>query len=185
MFEILTRWTAPSTPGGVTVMYADDLVNIDDLRSALGTLWGAIDNQLATGVTWSVDTSGRVLNAATGTLTGFWASPTPYTGTGALSGSAVANAAQILLQWRTSDIVAGRLVQGRTYVPGMGAGLLSGGQIAEASRAAMQAAAETFADAPSSISIWHRPKNGSGGSLHNVGSAACWAELAVQRRRRD
>ncbi len=184
MYEVLTRWVAPGTPGGISVMYFEDSADITNVRAKLAVLWAAIDNQLATGVTWTIDTTGRTLNAATGTLTGFWNDATALSGVGALSGSAVGNSSQILLRWRTDDIVAGRLVQGRTYVPGMGAGLLSNGEIAGASRAAMAAAAETFTTGVNGPYVWHRPKNGSGGSLHQATSGECWNELAVQRRRR-
>lgn len=185
MYEVITRWSSGGSSGGLTIMYADQAVNLADLRTALGTFWNALDNSLTTSTTWTVDTGGRTLDETTGTLTGFWSEPTVQAGVGALSGSAVANASQVLVRWRTTAIVAGRLVQGRTYVPGLGAGLLANGEIAGTTRNGMAAAAENLADSASSISIWSRPKAGRPGSLHPVSSGDVWGELAVQRRRRD
>lgn len=185
MFEVITEWSTAGSPGGLSVMYFDELATISTIRTNLGTLWGSIDNQLTTSTTWTVRTSGRVLNPANGQLTGDWSDATVYTGSGGLGGSGVANATQILLRWRTSTIANGRRILGRTFVPGMGAGLLANGEIAETSRAAMAAAADAFQTGMTSFVIWSRPQTGRAGQTATVTGADCWGELATQRRRRD
>jgi len=184
MDEIITDWTVPGGGSGLTLMYFQDPPTLAAKRSALATLWAAIDSYLATTVSWTIRTSGRILDEATGTLTGFWNENTAHTGTGGGSGQ-VPNVAQALLQWRTGGIVRGRLVQGRTFVPGVAPSFVTNGNLAPAAITGMAAAAEAMADASVGFSVWSRPTGvGSDGSLHPVSSGSVWDELAALRKRR-
>ena len=81
--------------------------------------------------------------------------------------------------------VAGRLLQGRTFIPGISSGQLDGGQLSSACVTAFSTAQSTFlASIPADMVIWHRPKGVTPGTYFAVDSGATWNELAVQRRRR-
>lgn len=183
--EVIVDWTSENSPGGLSVMYFLASGSISNQRTAIQTLISGFVNKLDTLTTFTVRTQGKVIDDATGTLQAFWGDATAHTGPGTLSGIPVPNASQVLLQWRTSDIVNGRLLQGRTFVPGLGTAAVDGGQLASATVTAVQAGqAAMLAAIPGELQVWHRPNGGSPGAAHTVTSAACWSEMAVQRRRR-
>jgi len=185
MREIITRWDAEGQGGGLSVMYfADGLGTIAEQRAALGDLWATIDGNLTPNTQWSVDAEGREIDFATGTLTGGWSEGTVYAGAGGLSSTPVPNVAQALLRWATDSVVGGRLVKGRTYVPGFANELTNDGEIPAAYLGTMGTACQAFADAEVGFSVWHRPVSGSGGSLHTVTGGSVWREFAIQRGRR-
>lgn len=185
MREILTNWTMASGGGKVSVMYFDDTLAVTDQRAAIGTLFGAVDAFLDTSVSWVVDTSGREINAATGALTGSWGDGTPRSGSGASSGQSVPDAAQVLLQWHTDDIVNGRFIRGRTFVPGLSTLFVTDGNLGAAQLTTIATAANAFDNDPlAGFGIWHRPVLGAGGSFHSATASDVWAEFAVLRRRR-
>lgn len=183
--EVIVDWQAENTNGGLSVMYFSNPVSIAQYRAAIDQLYTDVAARLDSLTTWTVRTSGKVIDDATGTLTGFWNDATAATGSGSLSGIPVANASQVLLRWRTDTIVAGRLLQGRTYVPGLGTASMDGGQLSAAAQAAFQTAQATFiAGLTGDFVIWHRPGESTPGAAYTVESGATWNELAVQRRRR-
>lgn len=183
--EIITEWQAENTPGGLSVMYFGPGVNVPVVRGAIDQMYTDVAARLDSLTTWNVRTSGKIIDEATGTLTGFWESAAVANGVGTLSGTPVANAAQVLLRWRTLGIVNGRLVQGRTFVPGLGSSSVDGGQLSAAAQGAFTTAAATFiTTCADTFGVWHRPSDAGPGSWHEVISGATWSELAVQRRRR-
>lgn len=183
--EVIVDWTSENSPGGLSVMYFLASGNIVNQRNAIQSMYGGVVARLDTLTTWNVRTSGKVIDDATGTLVGFWGDSNTKSGVGTLSGQPVPNASQVLLRWRTSDIVNGRLLQGRTFVPGLATASLDAGQLAAAAVTAFQAGqAALLAAVPGDLQVWHRPKGGSPGAAHTVTSAATWSELATQRRRR-
>lgn len=186
MNEVLTNWTTPAGGGFVTVLYFDGLGSVADQREAWGQLLGNIDNYLAPSVSYSVATQGRIIDSATGQLAGDWSDSTPRTGTGGMTGAPVADATMLLLRWKSPNIVAGRRIQGRSYIPGLNVGNLSNGNLGSTPASAIQTALTAYGTTGNQHSIWHRPKNGAGGSLHGVGPGGMtvWSELAVLRRRR-
>lgn len=183
--EVTTSWNIPSGIPTKTYMYFADGTPLPTIRAALGTFWGAVDGSLAPTVFWSVDPTGVLLDDTTGALTGEWSDPTAIAGSGSGSGQPVADATQINVQWNTASIINGRRVRGRTYVPGLAAAALSGGNLAEANRAAITAAGTTLAASNAEMRVWHRPKAGTGGTTVGVVDAVCRSELAVLRLRRN
>lgn len=186
VYEVLVDWTAENCQPGLSVMYFDESgIAIGTARTAIDQLYTDVAARLDSLTTWTVRTSGKILDNTTGTLTGFWSDATAATGTGTLSGIPVPNASQVLLRWRTTSIINGRLLQGRTYVPGLGTGSLDGGQLSSAAQTAFQTAQATFlATVAPDFVIWHRPNGSDPGTIRNVESGATWNELATQRRRR-
>ena len=183
--EVIVDWNTTNSPGGLSVMYFKASGSIVNQRAAIQTMYTACIARLDNGTVWTVRTSGKIIDETTGTLTGFWNDAAAKTGTGTLSGNCVPNAAQVLFRWRTSTIVNGRLLQGRTFVPGLGAASLDEGQVSAAALGAMQGGqAALLAAIPGELVVWHRPVGGNPGSGVAVTAGTVWSELAVQRRRR-
>lgn len=188
--EIITEWTSPGDSPKLSVMYFDEAPTIASQRTALAAMWGTVDNSLATLCAWRIRTEGRVLDTATGALTGFWNEGTAQAGAGTSPTTTVADATQLLIQWLTNTIVDGRRLRGRTFVPGLPTSAVTAGNLASGIQTAVDAAADTFVASGAGFQIWHRPTPGAGGAPPSGGSAAAvtgasvWNELAVLRKRR-
>lgn len=182
--EILVNWTTLAGGGQVSVFHFDEVLPVASARADLGAFLNSIRGAFAASTSYTVATSGRDLDPSTGTLTGFWEAATPYTGSGS-GGAQGPDAAQVLVRWRTEDVVNGRRVQGRTFIPGVGLSALTGGNVTASTVTNVVTAGNALAAAADSqLYVWHRPVNGAGGSNHSVTSAGCWTEVAVQRGRR-
>lgn len=184
-YEITTSWNIPSGIPTKTYMYFETNQLLSVVRAAIGQFWSAVDGSLSSQVYWSVDPTGKELNPQTGGLLAEWASPTAINGQGGGAAQPVADATQINLAWNTSTVVNGRFLRGRSYIPGCAAAALSNGNLAEANRAAITTAGQALIDADLQLMVWHRPKNGIGGSAYMATSAVCRSELAVLRKRRN
>lgn len=183
--EVIVDWTSTNSPGGLSVMYFKAGSPIAPQRAAIHTMYSGVVARLDNGTAWTVRTSGKIIDEATGTLTGFWNDATAKSGVGTLAGNCVPNASQVLLRWRTATVVGGRLLQGRTFVPGLGASSLDEGQVSAATVTAFQASqAALLAAVPGDLVVWHRPGGAAPGVGISVTAGTTWSELAVQRRRR-
>lgn len=181
--EILVNWTGPSG-SSVTVTNWSDAVPVEGQRALLGTFLSDLSANLSAQYSWTVAIEGAEFAAATGTNTGYWADGTPFTGVGESSGQPVADATQVLLRWRTSGVVAGRRVLGRTFIPGYLALGLTAGNINPGALAVLQATVDAFVLEDLGFSVYSRPTDARPGSMHVVDSGSVWNELAVLRRRR-
>lgn len=184
--EVLVNWTTVAGGGFLNVLYFNDTDPIATQRQALGTMLTSIQSQLTTGTSWTVATSGRVIDDATGTLVGDWNDGTARTGAGTVSTSGTPDATQVLLRWRGTAVINGRRIQGRTFIPGLGGSNVAGGNLSPGAQGIIQNALTTYANTGLQHLLWHRPVNGAGGSSHGFGpaGASVWPELAVLRRRR-
>lgn len=187
MRQIITRWVVPGSSGNIqTVMnFADNLGDINDQRQAVQDFWLGFTGLVANGVSWTVETSGRVLNTQTGNLENEWFDQETMVGPpSAGTGQVVANATMVLVRWRTDTIAGGRRVQGRTFVPGLSVGQMSDGQLTPTAQGFVNTAAADFVAKQVGFGIWSRPSQNAGGQLSQVISGSAWGELATQRRRR-
>lgn len=185
MLEVTTSWTIPSGIATKSVMYFADG---SDLATCRERIWGSFNgfmDSIASGVSFSVDPEARVLNPATGVLLGLVSDATPRTASGTGAARPVADATQVLLRWFTGQVIGGRFVQGRTYIPGLDANLLTGGNLSSGAQADFAAGALAVITPSVGFGVWHRPKNGAGGQLVQCTSVGVNAELAVLRRRRN
>jgi hypothetical protein len=181
--EILINWTTAAGGGQVSVMNFLEVTPVADQRAALAAALAELEPLLATTTTWTVATTGREWDDATGALTGAWAEGTPYTDAGSAADQAP-DAAQALIRWQTGNIVGGRFLQGRTFIPGLGESSFSGGNLGGSSLGWAQAFADSLITDAVQFAIWHRPVGGSDGVAWAVESGAPWPEVAVLRRRR-
>lgn len=183
--EITVNWNTNAGGGFVSVFHFIEATSVSTQRSALATMLGSMDAYLQSSVSWSVAQEGRERDTATGALTGAWSDAPLLLGTGAIStGAPVPDAAQVLIRWGTGNIVDGRFLQGRTFIPGLTNGQTSGGNVNGTVLTAWQTAINTYLAAAVQPAVWHRPKNGAGGALWAIESGTVWPEFAVLRRRR-
>lgn len=183
--EVTLRWTAAGGAGGVTVLHAWDSATASDIVTSLGAFITAVRPALATSTSVAIDPVARTKNTVTGTLEGLTTLtvPAPVVGTG--GATAVPNLAQGLIRLRTEQVVNGRFLQGRIFVPGMGSSTQNAqGEVNTAGTNALAAAGAALVDSLQWV-IWHRPVGGSGGSYSFMSSASAWNEYASQRRRRS
>lgn len=183
--EIVTSWFIPSGEPAKTVMYFDDSISVASQRTALGAFWANVDGGLENSVSWDIDTTGRDVDSATGTLLGLWTDTTPVGGTGGVAGEVVPDASMVLIRWLTGIIIGGRFVNGRTFIPGLATANMVNGNLSTGIAALYTGYGNTLAAAGVGFSVWHRPVGGAGGFSAPVDSALCNTEMAVLRRRRN
>lgn len=159
---------------------ADNQAGADDANAAVGAFWGAVDAIMADSITWSTDSEVAQVDAASGNITAFYA-VTPVTGSGGLSSEELPPATQALVRWRTSGIVNGRRLQGRTFVPGMTESANNNGRLHPADQAVLLTAANTLIADSADLAIWSETNS----VAHNVVTATVWNEFAQLRKRRD
>lgn len=176
-----TMWWIPGTVGGSTA-------DANDCLARFRTVWVALAPKISTGVTIQLQGLCIAVDAATGTLTG------TYSGS---AGAAVASSGgsaplpaqtQGLIKWGTNAVVAGRRVQGRTFVPlpdeasnaTTGAPDSSYTSQLAAGIVALLAAGATA----STACVWHRPKVGAPGSAAAITAGSPVFRWSVLRSRR-
>lgn len=107
-------------PGLATHYFSGDPDGADlaNARTKIINFWTAIEAGMSSGVTWTVQQDVAILTLATGDLEGIRTIATA-SGTGNETGEILPTHVQAVVRWRTSTVVNGRLLQGRTFIPGM------------------------------------------------------------------
>lgn len=178
------------TGGGMSTLAFEDPVSSEAAQvivDAVATFWETLCTGLDEDVTFVPLGNPQRYAAATGELQQVFATDPGTPSAGIVSANAAPRASQGLIRWATDDIVDGRAIKGRTFVPGIpSAALTDLGGLSSTTQAAFTTAAnDLITDTGNTLSVWHRPKNGVGGSSHLVTAASVWSELAVLRSRRD
>jgi len=178
------------TGGGVSTLAFEDPASdtaASDILGHVRTFWDAIKDNLDEDVSVTVQSNPARYAAATGELQALFSAGGGTAVTGTATGNAAPRASQALVRWRTSDIVNGRFLRGRTFIPGIGTALITDtGQLSTTAITDITNAASALISASgSTLEVWHRPVNGAGGSVGLVTSVSVWAEFAVLRSRRD
>lgn len=181
---------AAVTGGGVASLYFEDPSSDADLDlciEALNTFWGTLCQFLDDDVTFQVSSLQQRFAASTGALQEVFTRPGGSAQTGIVTGSTTPRATQALIRWRTSSVVGSRILQGRTYIPGIPTGAMTDtGLLNDTYIAGLQDAAEQLlSDTNNLLDIWHRPSGGAGGVAHLVTGVSIWNQFAVLRSRRD
>lgn len=184
--EIVTDWTGPQGSGMQTVMYMlEQTTTHNDQRVETGVFWSGVAAGLSNLYTWKVRELARVIESTDGGLVREDVDTPVVTGPGGSAAQPVADATQALVRWKTGLVVRGRILKGRTYIPGLISTEVLNGNLKASSLANFQARANTLANAAVGFSIWSRPLDGGAGSSALVSSATVWGELAVLRGRRN
>ena len=146
----------------------------------------AVKGLLAPAVTITYDQAVDVINDATGVLenqlTATAQSATTSTGT-----ASAPPANQLGLTLNTGQVVAGRVLRGRTFLGPVDTGAFTAGGVptGTAKTTLGTGGAALLAVGPPDLAVWHRPKNGSGGLALGVVGVAAATEVWVLRSRRD
>lgn len=182
--EILVDWTTVAGSGFRSVTYWTVGTAVASQRAALESFLDALNAAQTTNTSYVIETVGREVDEATGTLTGTWSDATVRGGTGTVAGQPVADATQVLVRWNSNAIVNGRFVRGRTFIPGMASAQLVNGNASAILVSNWTGFANSLIGSGTGFSVWHRPVGGSGGQRVSPNAASVSAELAVLRRRR-
>lgn len=170
---------------GVNTFYGLEAAS---LRAHLGNYYTALAAYLPTSVTWTIETTGDIIDPLTGDLVGTWADSSALTSSGS-SSDAYAAPVGWCVNWMTGDVLDGHRLRGRTFhVPMGGSCSQNNGTLAETPLAAMRAAATAFiAACAGEFVIWHRPKlsPAHAGGYSAVTSAVINDKASVLRSRRD
>lgn len=182
--EILVDWTLKSGTGGTTVTFWDTETPVATQRTALEAFLDALQSTWANTTTATIATQGREFGEDTGTLVSAWADSTPRGSVGTSVSTQGPDASMVLCRWFTQEIVNGRFINGRTFIPGLTNGNVDGGNLKLTVQTTYEAAQAALVAADAGFSIWHRPGAAGPGSLHSVKNGTTWSEMAVLRKRR-
>lgn len=172
LWRVAFTWTGPSSPL-ISQLYFDVAGGgtPSQAATAASTFMGAVDAFVSTALTWSMDTEVRQINEETGALQAVNV-VTGTNGAGAAAGPRI-DLLQGLITWTTGQIVEGRLVRGRMFVPlptedhntATGTPELAG------YRSGLDAAATALVgDANSTLVVWSRPVKDEDGVITRAGS---------------
>lgn len=182
--EVIVDWTGPGRSPKLNVFYHPAENGVVNFRQNLDIWLTSVRDSLSQQYSWRIRQSGDVFEDSTGELVGEWSDSQARVGTGTLADQPVADATQVLVRWRTAQIVNGRRLRGRTFIPGVGNTKVVNGNLADGTVAVLNGFSKTFAQSANPPHIWHRPTGGTGGLAASTQSADVWKELATLRRRR-
>lgn len=187
IYQVLMNCKTDAPRAGVSVFHFDTLGGTaQQAADSCRALYVAMASGLSNHVSFYLDGNVKTLDPVTGSLLAVTGVSTGTTVVGANNAQPVADATQMLVRWGTTTIVGNRIAKGRTFVPGIPQISLSNGNISAASQSTMATNIATWLGAATSMPVvWHRPKNGGGGSASLITSVGVWSELAIQRRRRN
>lgn len=176
---IRVTWTGINGMPGVSTFYREG--DVTSFTPKLTTFFGSIANYVPSGITWSVPSSGVVIDSATGLAKASWIGPvqTPVTSsaTGGYAGPGGA-----VIQYETGLFLEGRRLRGKTFVvPINGTNFGTNGQLTSGCITALTNAATTMSTGAAGLSVYSRMHKVVGA----VTSAKCLTKVGVLRTRRD
>lgn len=184
MLRVILRWTG--LPGGdaVNVFHfnGDTVAQAQAAADAIDSAVLAGVGGIKSGIAARVDELVSVIEPETGTLVNTRVIVTaPVLGTSAEE--VLPQNVMMLLRWRTTGIVRGRRVVGKTFLPGWSLGATENGEVAAAFIPAIAANWNDLIAA--GVCVWSRPKAAGVGSSHTALSVDVWNEWAQLGRRRS
>ena len=192
--RIRTRLTGfPGAPGVATFVCLDPAT----FRPGLIAFWNTVKTVMPATVTLTTEPEGDIFDDTNGQITGSWTEGTDAVSTG--SASTYAGPVGASVTWRTSGVVGGKRVKGRTFiVPLNGDNYDSFGSLTDPLLTLLRGAASTLvAASPGQLLVWSRPivigdldskgeqKPIRDGSTWAVGAASVRDSVAVLRSRRE
>lgn len=153
--QVACSWTGLQGGTGYSIFYVRGTLLSP---SAFNTFFGSVRSLLPNAATVNVPNTGKVIDEATGKMTGVWAggSASANTGTG---GTNYPPTSGCQVKWLTGGYVNGRRVQGRTYlVPLPTSSFTTTGTIATTTTGNLFTYASTLiTDLANNFVIWARP----------------------------
>lgn len=118
IFKIRTSLEQNSGNPLLSTMHFDtSLFTADAAATAVTNYWAALADAMSNALSWTVLSEAEIIDEVTGDLVGVEPITTPGSGSGTLTGQPLPFATQGFTTWTTADIVAGRRLAGRTFVP--------------------------------------------------------------------
>lgn len=184
ILRIRTTWTGAQ---GVPYLSTHYFTRVDSgsaafAADAVAALWTGMEDYISNTLDWTVEGFAAVINDATGDLVGVDAVGGGNSGSGTQGSTTLPYATQGLLGLTTSNVVSGRILRGRCFIPGPTEEHSSEGVPTSGYISALSAAAgDMLASPDAELLIWSRAH----GTSHPVTSYNPWAQWAVLRSRRD
>lgn len=182
--EVLLKWTMPNGLVTNSVINWYEGMPVETMRSTIAGALGHLSPYLTPDTLWEIPLGGKLINDATGQQIGGWTASLARTGGGSGGSQPLPDAAMGLVRYRTDQIINGRYVNGRTYIPGLSTGAADGGNVSTGCLAALQ----SFGDAlvgSNKLYVYSRPKGAGAGTILASTRAEAWNEFAILRRRRN
>lgn len=180
LFQIRAVWTDTAAGSGTNTLYGSEGdVSVHDMRVELGDAYTEyLSNHASDEVSVLIPSQGDVIDSTNGALLGIWTDGADVTITGASGGDRVTLASQVLVQIKTDDIVGGRRLHGRIFLPGClesqsDGGFVGSGVVADTGAAFNTAFVNDFAVYSPTHHEWA-----------TCSGAAIWNQFAVLRSRR-
>jgi len=184
MNRVRTVWAGVAgAPYYSNLYFTDDatLGTAQDAIDAVDQMWTSIAGSLSNSLTWTVEGTVARINDVDGALVGQWAA-VQNLGSGTTAGDLIPRQAQGLIRWLTPNVVGGRVLKGRTFVPGF---LEAGNDAAGNPTAAIVSGLTTvpqalIADAGNELRVWSRT-HGVSHVVTGASGATFWATLRSRR----
>ena len=179
--EIRVRLPGPGDNPKYNIFHATDVADLAEIEDDLETFYGFWNNWASDQYDAILEPEIRVMNTATGILTDVETFPGGgWTVAGIDPGEPMADVLSVLIRWSTGSIVSGRFLRGRTFLPGLVAGLVNDGNVLGAVVSDLTSGANGLATSGNGLGVWSRTH----GVIHPFLGGSCWAEFATQRGRR-
>lgn len=174
------RWNGLGHSPKYSILNFDVPESIEAAAGHFGNFLEAINFLFVNTMTWEFESEYRTLDETTGAPIGIHHLAEPPSGGPGIGSAQLADATQVLLQWNTGAVVAGRQLKGRTYLPGIAQSEIQNGNVRPQSVTAVQTAINGYLTQYQELGVWSRRH----GIMQPVTSGSIWNEFAVQRRRR-
>ena len=174
--------------GGINqLFFSNDAVDAQACADAAQDFWDVMAFGIHNSCTYQVSSTVLDINQVTGELVGAVPVTTLAAAAGGASSDREPPVLQGLLRLNTGQVVNGRVLKGRLFIPAVPDSFVnSDGSVSGSYGSGMTAAAiGLIDDATASWNIWHRPIAGSGGTMRTVQSASVSGKFSVLRSRRD
>ena len=182
--RVRVSWTgAPVVGPGVSTLYMDETGS--GWSADLVTFFGAIANRFPTGLTWTIPSSGDLIDVATGELSGTWSGESGGA-VAASGGNGYVQGAGCSIEWQTAGIRNGRRVLGRTFLCPLDNGAWStSGVLNGAVVTALNSALNAYLSANPWGRIYSRPTaTNPTGAMHDITSGGIPVTVSWLRSRR-
>lgn len=166
--RVRTSWAGtPVVGGGVSTFYFDEAHS--GFTADVSAFWTTLAGLVPSGVTWTTENTGDLLDVETGAISGSWTdgSTSNVNSTGS---STYAGGVGARYRWTTAGITNKRRVRGSTFLVPLHTGCYDAqGTILTASLTTMGTAAGNLLTAgEGKMKIYHRPVHGAGGAAYAV-----------------
>jgi hypothetical protein len=171
-------------PGVATHYFDTSVTDVSPIR----VFWDSVKSAFPTSMQIQVANSGDTIDASNGNIVGAWSGPAQTVVAGSGGAGSYTSTAGIVVEWICPDPINGRRPLGKTYlVPCMAALFDSSGTIANTTVTTFQAAGLALVQGlggGGALKVWHRPKNGVGGSAAAVSNCRVPDKQVILRSRR-